>query len=219
MAANYTYNLWTKEEEEILINYYPKIGGAVMGLLPNRDIPMIYQKASRMNLKKPGFIPHGFKGKDSQECCHCRKIFSFNRFNKDRTKKNGYDSQCKKCNSKERKEQYQLEKDSIIDPIDYWAFRCKHRYGTDEEELKGILFSQKKLCCICKSNLIFNKGLGWERGALDHCHTTKVIRGILCSRCNRVLGMVEENTEILIKMIEYLTKEEYTNLFVIKEPK
>jgi hypothetical protein len=39
---------------------------------------------------------------------------------------------------------------------------------------------------------------------MDHNHTTQEIRGLLCCRCNRVLGLVKEDPEILNRMQKYL---------------
>jgi Recombination endonuclease VII len=41
---------------------------------------------------------------------------------------------------------------------------------------------------------------------LDHCHTTKAFRGWLCHYCNFTLGAVEDNPDILRKLIDYLER-------------
>jgi len=38
----------------------------------------------------------------------------------------------------------------------------------------------------------------------DHCHDGGHFRGWICDRCNRVLGSVKDNTELLKAMIRYL---------------
>ena len=40
----------------------------------------------------------------------------------------------------------------------------------------------------------------------DHDHTTGKFRGWICSRCNRALGMVKDNSETLIALAEYIKK-------------
>ena len=38
----------------------------------------------------------------------------------------------------------------------------------------------------------------------DHCHQTGKFRGWICHRCNWVLGLVKDNSELLAKLSEYL---------------
>jgi hypothetical protein len=42
--------------------------------------------------------------------------------------------------------------------------------------------------------------------AVDHNHETGEVRGILCLKCNLVLGHARENTDILYKAIVYLSE-------------
>jgi hypothetical protein len=39
---------------------------------------------------------------------------------------------------------------------------------------------------------------------VDHCHFTKKFRGVLCKRCNIIIGQVEENIQLLQNTIDYL---------------
>ena len=60
-----------------------------------------------------------------------------------------------------------------------------------------MLVNQNNLCAICK------KEIGWE-SAVDHCHVTKKIRGLLCRNCNLGLGAFKDNAETIRKAIEYV---------------
>ena len=40
----------------------------------------------------------------------------------------------------------------------------------------------------------------------DHDHATGLFRGWLCNRCNRTLGFVYDNPEVLRKLAEYLER-------------
>lgn len=59
--------------------------------------------------------------------------------------------------------------------------------------------SQQGLCNICKKPSM-GKSL-----ALDHCHRSGKIRGLLCTKCNIGLGMFEDDPERLKAAIEYLS--------------
>jgi hypothetical protein len=39
---------------------------------------------------------------------------------------------------------------------------------------------------------------------LDHCHQANVFRGWLCNRCNRVLGLLNDDPDLLAALLNYL---------------
>lgn len=61
-------------------------------------------------------------------------------------------------------------------------------------------------CAICRKEIRY-VGVH-ERGreaALDHCHLTGFVRGVLCCQCNTGLGQFGENPALLARAILYLT--------------
>lgn len=66
------------------------------------------------------------------------------------------------------------------------AKRLKDNYNLTVQEADSILAFQNNLCAICNKNQRSGKRL-----AIDHCHKTGLIRGALCSQCNRLLGKIE----------------------------
>jgi hypothetical protein len=87
-----------------------------------------------------------------------------------------------------KKAKYQTRRDTIL----------KNRYGIMEFDYEQLAQQQNNKCAIC--------GVSPEnkRLDLDHCHTTKKIRGLLCNNCNRGLGHFKDNPQLLTKAIEYL---------------
>lgn len=75
------------------------------------------------------------------------------------------------------------------------------KYGLTEETWRNLFESQGKRCAICKSDHSKDKFGRWHT---DHCHKTGKVRGILCTNCNRGLGMFEDNREFLRAADEYL---------------
>lgn len=62
-----------------------------------------------------------------------------------------------------------------------------------------ILQEQNYKCKICGAVL------GSLRNSfIDHNHNTGMVRGILCPKCNNLLGMCDDKVEILENAIEYL---------------
>ena len=62
-----------------------------------------------------------------------------------------------------------------------------------------MLHAQGGVCAIC--NRLSKNG---KRLVVDHCHRTKVVRGLLCHNCNLTLGKYEDNPQWLIRMVDYL---------------
>ena len=59
---------------------------------------------------------------------------------------------------------------------------------------------QENKCAICGSVLSDT-----NKAFVDHCHNTKKVRGLLCAKCNTLLGMAKDDVSILQNAITYLT--------------
>lgn len=59
---------------------------------------------------------------------------------------------------------------------------------------------QRHRCAICRTH----KSEFARKLAVDHCHDTKKVRGLLCSRCNVGIGQFKESEKLLLAAIEYL---------------
>jgi Recombination endonuclease VII len=62
--------------------------------------------------------------------------------------------------------------------------------------------AQKGCCSICGTHQSDLK----RSLAVDHNHSTGVIRDLLCSKCNLGLGYFKDSTELLVKVIQYLQR-------------
>src|SRR5262249_16683660 len=60
-------------------------------------------------------------------------------------------------------------------------FRLKTRYGLSAEEYSAMLARQRYACGICERPFV-------STPHVDHCHTTRWVRGLLCRSCNFGLG-------------------------------
>jgi hypothetical protein len=74
------------------------------------------------------------------------------------------------------------------------------RYGITPEQKAAILRRQEHQCPICERFLAES-----NRPAVDHSHATGAVRGVLCSRCNAALGLLEDSVANLERAIEYLS--------------
>lgn len=82
------------------------------------------------------------------------------------------------------------------DPIREKNYRRNYLYGLTEDGFVAMMSMQDGLCAIC------DKGL--EAPHVDHDHATGQIRGLLCSKCNHLLGNACDNTDTLARAIQYL---------------
>lgn len=74
------------------------------------------------------------------------------------------------------------------------------RYRMTEAQYTEMWASQGCRCAICRTAEKPHKK-DWH---IDHCHDTNRVRGILCARCNMLLGHAKDNPVILEAAIRYL---------------
>lgn len=114
---------------------------------------------------------------------------------------------CKNCDRWQKEERFPKDKRGTK------LTRCLEcinliKYGIDYSILSDMLIAHNGRCAICKEKE--TKKSRWSnevrRLAIDHCHKTGKVRGLLCGRCNTVLGMMNDNTALLLSAVEYLDR-------------
>lgn len=99
--------------------------------------------------------------------------------------------------------EYRKDNPEIFKRID-----LKKNFGISLEYYYKLLDEQGNVCAICEQP---ETAIDSKRGvpfslAVDHKHETGVVRGLLCMKCNRAIGMLNDDTEILKKAIKYLER-------------
>lgn len=79
--------------------------------------------------------------------------------------------------------------------------RRLRRYGLTQAEYDRLLLEQKGRCPGCGTDDPGAKG--W---CIDHCHRSGRVRALMCSRCNTVLGLVDENPATLRELASFLER-------------
>jgi hypothetical protein len=116
---------------------------------------------------------------------------------------------CKECRKIESKQWYENNKEKKRQMS--YAYRhikkdqdLRKGYGISLEEFNTKLAEQDHSCKICGTHQQTLK----RSLCVDHCHKTGTIRGLLCDLCNRSLGLLKDNKEILKKAVAYLEQYE-----------
>lgn len=74
-------------------------------------------------------------------------------------------------------------------------------------QTKQIYDQQEGKCAICRIEATNDKLPGrWGVLYVDHNHMTKEVRGLLCLRCNSLLGFAQDSEDVLCAAINYLRK-------------
>lgn len=79
----------------------------------------------------------------------------------------------------------------------------EQKYGLKRGNFAKMLKRQDYKCAIQGCEIKHSKGRGL---VVDHCHTNKKVRALLCDGCNRGLGSFRENVKALIGAAKYVRK-------------
>ena len=106
--------------------------------------------------------------------------------------KYGISSKCKK---------YSRERDKFS--------KIKRIYNLTEENFQELYDSQDGKCkiCSCEVNYRGNSSNKVNSACIDHNHITGKVRGLLCSNCNRALGLFKDDKLIVSNAYKYLNDE------------
>ena len=99
-------------------------------------------------------------------------------------------SHCKSC----YKKWYSTYKDKGKRDAHY-----KRKFGISLAEYNRMLEEQNGVCAVCKGE----EPKRYKNIAVDHNHTTGEVRGLLCSSCNRALGLLQDNELIIEELLKY----------------
>jgi hypothetical protein len=113
---------------------------------------------------------------------------------------------CKHCRY------MQKEASRKICPVKLRVAYLKRHYGITMNDYAVMKQNQNDCCAICNNpetatirNAKNPNGL-IRNLAIDHNHDTKNIRGLLCVRCNSMIGNAKDNPDILRAGADYLEK-------------
>ena len=140
-------------------------------------------------------------------CKSCHELKPLDQFHRNKNNIDGRMSICIDCRReykktyydktqdhqrKRSKTYYHSHKEEMVN------YRLRSVYGISLEDKFNILKNQDFQCAECR------KFLSIEEAYVDHCHKTDRVRGLLCSKCNLALGLVDDAVNTLSNIKQYL---------------
>lgn len=142
----------------------------------------------------------------SKRCRKCHEIKDRSEFHKSHDGTHGpvLKSICKICHAAQVREWYGRNTGRAASNKRRLAI--KQNYGLTLEQYDAMVAAQNGLCAICDRPERAQRQGKVMRMPVDHCHKTGRIRALLCHSCNRALGLLGDDVDLLRKAIEYLLR-------------
>ena len=129
-------------------------------------------------------------------CSICKTLKPESSFSPDSSAKDGRRGSCKFCHAEYKRSTQKAP----ISKEQRRKYRIKGRYGISLEEYNDLLVNQSGKCGICEKLPLF------DPLCVDHDHNTGKVRGLLCSNCNKGVGLLQDSISVLSSAINYLSR-------------
>lgn len=146
----------------------------------------------------------------TKTCPLCGAAKSLGEFPKQKSRRDGHAAWCKPCHAAKSRAWRQNNTEKAREAVRRWRERnptghrrphLRRRYGIELEAYEALFAAQRGRCAICgrRDSDVVKKVL-----CVDHVAGTSLIRGLLCSRCNSAIGLLDHDPERLGRAIDYL---------------
>lgn len=139
---------------------------------------------------------------DKHKCTSCSELKPFSDF----IKSNNNGNKCKACRSKWKKEYYRRPGVKEKERKHFLNSYFKRKYGITYEQYTDMFLKQNGKCAICGKEKNYHDFRSSKRInlAVDHCHKTGKVRGLLCIICNNGLGAFKDDLKLFLKAMRYI---------------
>jgi hypothetical protein len=145
----------------------------------------------------------------SEKCCSdCKETKSIGQFYRTGKNSSRYQSYCKPCFNARQRKWYESNRDRVNQRVAQNSrLKVLASGGRDSEPTHCEACSA---AAISARNGRFSNDKGKApktKGlAYDHDHHTGEFRGWLCANCNRALGLMDDDPELILKLALYLER-------------
>ncbi len=130
-----------------------------------------------------------------KKCSECKQIKAITDFQTDRGNTDGKRSNCRQCCSIRMRERYKSN------PYRYIDTALRKIYGITLKDKTDIFEAQNGCCAIC-----LRPFKDVYTACVDHDHTTDIVRGLLCDKCNIAIGHLDDDPSKMHRAARYLNK-------------
>lgn len=156
----------------------------------------------------------------TKTCSTCFVEKGVAEFNKQKVRPDGLDIKCKTCSREFHAKRYKDPeiRRKLLENATRWRERnpdadadktLRRKYGITLAQYNELFKLQGGVCALCKKSETTRRNKkreGRERLAVDHCHDTGRIRGLLCFKCNTAIGSLGDTEEDARKVVEYFSR-------------
>lgn len=138
-------------------------------------------------------------------CPKCKTDKALELFNKHAKERDGLQRLCRDCQKESSKKYLSTDKGATTTR----QAHLRRKYSMDLQAYEELLLSQGNKCKIC--GVGSNSDSRANYLVIDHNHTTGEIRGLLCTKCNALLGLAQDREDILEEAKQYLQNSRVNN--------
>jgi hypothetical protein len=133
---------------------------------------------------------------EGQRCCKCRVRKPLSDFTTDNSSINGLSHRCNTCANAHQRSwaERNPERSQKLRRVGH----RRRAFGLSPEDIERMLDTQDGECVICGKSFLEVKIY------VDHCHTTGIVRGLLCQQCNCGIGFLRDSLELVANAWRYL---------------
>lgn len=186
---------------------------------------------------RDGLLPPEPPDEPRKPCRKCGEVKPLSEFHRQRDMKDGHRHNCKVCHRAASQNWYARNRADWIAHVKRWKqanrdkviasqrkrrnergeeLKLKEReghllrkYGLRLRDFETLRMAQLGMCAICGR-------VEWDRLHVDHDHRTGTVRGLLCGKCNKAIGLLDDDPRLIRSAEGYLVT--YRRVFARRRP-